>query len=472
MAIKLLLKNVKYLDPHFGLAPLKTIPGKQSKIIFSEDDIPSNFTHLGQYAFTSGNRFFEKKKNWNDDKGKQPHQDSGPKELKDPIVYFTIAIATDIFPCTLIDGIWTKWETHEGGKLQVKDLQSHESKVMFVLYFVFTNMPFHIIKKTLNDILREATEMLFLQRMLPDSKSVLPASPEISIRAQVPRLKGVDTSNFDKLPYHVRENRKAIHIKAKPEDEKELKDLFQFAKEQNIVSLCLGKRAHISEVMDAESTPGEIKRMVKYAMGHANYQGLMTGETIVGIALLDGGVSPTANGDAVSLRMVLFNYFKMEDRFFVFAELHQTKELGPVLAIIPACKEAERLVHMMNKQVAAFLYYFLRDASLPKKFLMELLRETCNATLVAKIHDCDWNMEMQTITTLHEKKEDQDIEDLEAAAWYKQAFDLKGLGKSAKPAGSKAPEALFDLDAKQSITTIHNRHLTPTFNLLEEDDNS
>jgi hypothetical protein len=139
--------------------------------------------------------------------------------------------------------------------------------------------------------------------------------------------------------------------------------------------------------MDAESTPEEIKRMVKYAIGHANYQGLMMGEMIVGIALLDGGVSPTANGDAVSLRMVLFNYFKMEDKFSVFAELHQTEELGPILAIIPACKEAKHLIQMMNKKVAAFLYYFLCNASLPKKFLMELLRETCNATLVAEIHE-------------------------------------------------------------------------------------
>ena len=108
---------------HTSVSPLwKTIPGKQSKIIFSEDDIPSNFTHLGQYAFTSRNKIFEKKKKWNDNKGKQPHWDSGPKELKDPIVYFTIAIATDVFPCTLIDGIQTEWETHGGGKLQVKDL--------------------------------------------------------------------------------------------------------------------------------------------------------------------------------------------------------------------------------------------------------------------------------------------------------------------------------------------------------------
>jgi hypothetical protein len=151
-----------------------------------------------------------------------------------------------------------------------------------------------------------------------------------------------------------------------------LKDLFQFAKEQNLVLLCLGKRAHISKTMDAEFTPGEIKWMVKYAMGHANYQGLMTGKTIVGIALLDRGVEPMSNGSMVSLKMVLFNYFKMENGFYVFAKLHQTKALGPVLVIIPACEEAKRLVHMMNKQVAAFLYYFLKDAALHERFLMAL----------------------------------------------------------------------------------------------------
>jgi hypothetical protein len=60
MAIKLLVQNAKYLDPHFGLTPLKSNTGKPSKIIIAEEDVPSNFTHLGQYAFTFGNRIFEK----------------------------------------------------------------------------------------------------------------------------------------------------------------------------------------------------------------------------------------------------------------------------------------------------------------------------------------------------------------------------------------------------------------------------
>ena len=127
---------------------------------------------------------------------------------------------------------------------------------------------------------------------------------------------------------------------------------------------------------------------------------------------------------------------------------------------------------MMNKQVAAFLFYFLKDASVLEKFLHDLLTATCDPTLVKEIPNCTWDSTTQTLTTPREKKEDDDIDDLEAVTWYKGAFDLRGLGKAVKPAANKAPEALFDLDAERSVNTIHNRHLTPTFNLDEEDDDS
>ncbi len=98
MAIKLLVQHAKHLDPHFGLAPLKSNPDKPSKIIMAEEDVPSNFTHLGQYAFTSGNRIFKKKKNWKKDKEKQAHRDDTTEDFNDPVVYFTIAIATNLQP--------------------------------------------------------------------------------------------------------------------------------------------------------------------------------------------------------------------------------------------------------------------------------------------------------------------------------------------------------------------------------------
>ena len=175
-----------------------------------------------------------------------------------------------------------------------------------------------------------------------DEEYKAPPIPGILIHLQVPRLKGMDTTSYDKLPYNVRENRKALHIKTDPEDKAYLKDLIQFAKERNVMALFLRKRARISEVMDAKSTPGETKKMVRCAMKHAGYQGSMTGETIFGIDLINGEVAPTPGGGKVSLRMVMFSYIKMQaDQFSLFAELHQVEEMGPTLAIIPACEEAE-----------------------------------------------------------------------------------------------------------------------------------
>ena len=138
-----------------------------------------------------------------------------------------------------------KWEANGGGKLQVKGLQSQESKVVMALYFVYTGTPYHIILKNLNLILCDATSIKEHERMeLQDDKEYkAPPTPGISIRLQVPRLIGMDTSSYDKLPYHVRENRKALHIKTDPEDKAYLKDLIQFAKKRNVQALFLGKQA-------------------------------------------------------------------------------------------------------------------------------------------------------------------------------------------------------------------------------------
>jgi hypothetical protein len=96
------------------------------------------------------------------------------------------------------------------GRLQVKDLQSQESKVLLALYYVFTRNPYSIILKTLESILHNTTSIRENKRMaLEDDKKYSPPQISgISLRMQVPRLKGVNTLSLDKLPYHVKENRK------------------------------------------------------------------------------------------------------------------------------------------------------------------------------------------------------------------------------------------------------------------------
>jgi len=48
---------------------------------------------------------------------------------------------------------------------------------------------------------------------------------------------------------------------------------------------------------------------------------------------------------------------------------------------------------------------------------MDLLKATCDATLVAKIADCEWDPDTQTITTPQEKKENEDLEEMGNATW-------------------------------------------------------
>ena len=74
---------------------------------------------------------------------------------------------------------------------------------MLALYYVFTGTPYSIILKTINLILHDATSIREHERMAQkDGKDYSPpAIPGISIRVQVPRLKGFDTSSLDKLPF-------------------------------------------------------------------------------------------------------------------------------------------------------------------------------------------------------------------------------------------------------------------------------
>ena len=127
-AIKSLLANGKILDPHFALASLKRDIATKTppNLLTAEDDVPVNFMHLGQYAYTLGNRIFEKKKDWKGDNTskKAGHRDNAAKEdiFCDPIVYFTIAIATDIPPRNLINGIQTEWEAKRRRKVTSQGL--------------------------------------------------------------------------------------------------------------------------------------------------------------------------------------------------------------------------------------------------------------------------------------------------------------------------------------------------------------
>jgi hypothetical protein len=80
--------------------------------------------------------------------------------------------------------------------------------------------------------------------------------------------------------------------------------------------------------------------------------------------------------------------------------------------------------------------------------------------MIAKITLAHWDSDTGTLTTAKELAQEKMAADLEKAAWFKDAFSGLDLEKSK---GTKQPmpplEALFNLDGKQSIKTIHEHHM-------------
>jgi hypothetical protein len=71
----------------------------------------------------------------------------------------------------------------------------------------------------------------------------------------------------------------------------------------------------------------------------------------------------------------------MSDGLSMIAEVHQEGILKPTTIIIPIMAEAERMALMMNKNLPAFLWHMLREHSMPKEFIKDLLGKSCEASL-------------------------------------------------------------------------------------------
>ncbi len=155
-----------------------------------------------------------------------------------------------------------------------------------------------------------------------------------------------------------------------------------------------GTHAHISEVVDKDSTPSEIKRLIKVAQSHTNYQCCMLLEDIIGITNLDATapifkeVSNKSLGN-LSLRQALLCYLWLSDGHQLIAEVHQSDEImGPVQAVISNTPEAKRMILIMNKNVPSYIGSAFKDQGMPETFLIELVRAFCCPTQVSEMANC------------------------------------------------------------------------------------
>jgi hypothetical protein len=150
VALQNLLKNGQLVDPLFAFSPIKI--GGLEKKIHEWSGIPINMTLLGTHFKISSNVHnpFEKQKGWG--KGNNKNKE----EFCDPVVYFMMAIAMGTDPEELISKVIHEWQRMGGVCLQIKELQTFESKTILLLFNIFTATNKKILLAELQEIFTAA----------------------------------------------------------------------------------------------------------------------------------------------------------------------------------------------------------------------------------------------------------------------------------------------------------------------------
>ena len=127
--------------------------------------------------------------------------------------------------------------------------------------------------------------------------------------------------------------------------------------------------------------------------------------------------------------------------------------------VIPNTLEAETMVAMMNKQLPAYLTFYLDNLGMDKDFIRKLLTIAFCPALMHKINSFRWDKETKVLTTSVEKEERENSADIESAAWYHDEVGEHMVdNKKKRKIQYAAAEALYDLDGDKSVKTIHERN--------------
>ena len=452
-----LFYNAKMVDEHFTIAPIKDSPNPT--FWYSSSDIPTNMTAVSSHISISANniRNFEKR-NW---------EGSGKKEKDEPssTVYFAFAICCDVAPAMLLARVGIEWTRAGGTRLMIKSLPCFDTVSPLVFYYLFNDTHPDTLREEFKKILT-LTQNLCMDDFadMSDASVVLSDLPEMTFRKMIPKIPGQDTSSLKHLSNRAQFARRAWHLELEASSAEWLKELTDKAKHYGCFELFWGKHVHVTEITTKDTSAVELKRLAATVNRHTNYQCSLTVELLKGVVNVDAPTKyVTVNADGskaeseFTLREILLKYFKMSDGHSLVAEVHQRVVTSPVEVVIPSTEEAETMVAKMNRHFPAFIYYYLLDKGMDKKFAVDLVNNSCCPTLTVEIPNCKWDGEQMLVTSKEEIEEEEIYSKLESANWFKDEIGLSkdGMNKKKKYLD---PTLLYDIDGDRSIKTLHERN--------------
>ena len=85
--------------------------------------------------------------------------------------------------------------------------------------------------------------------------------------------------------------------------------------------------------------------------------------------------------------------------------------------------------HDNGNEFLGWEFQEMMENGMDKKFVMELLRESCCPTIVGSIKECKWDNATKIITTAAQAEEDARLQEKEKAVWYRDEFGNNMIDK-------------------------------------------
>jgi hypothetical protein len=387
-------------------------------------------------------------------------------------VHFTIFLSCDKDPHNLLEPVAGECGKTGGKRLSIKEIASFTTvSVCNIFHLRYDNTP-EMVLEEFKHTLEEAKDIAEDE----DEDGWMSFSwnefPALNIRKLMPKIPGQDTSKFKKWSGRQHENRKVLAIEADENDVEIIQYLVETAKYWQLFEKRWGHMVRVTIALDNRSKKrGGHQTQLRVDMAavasyrkHINYNANTRMDGIRGIFHLDKKVpfysvsDPTKLMGTITLCRVLYKYMKMSDGHSLLDEVHQVTPMGPVDVVVPNTEEAERMMLMMHKNSAAYLYFYLKsNTELGDVLIASLIRATMDPILVNSIEKCKWDAETCVSTTLEDAENDK-IKAMEEAAWYNDEFIYHMVDTSRKEKAAYATkEALEELNCDHSYKSIHHK---------------
>ena len=456
IAIRQTLTNMRLVDKNCVIDSRN--PGEHPFISIPED-LPLNQTLLSRYVAQGEKTEFKRQKPWQ--KGTLGDEEDG---LINPSVFYTLAIKCDKAPEEILERVKAEYMKMGGEFLKVKNIESFKPKAFVRVFRTHNYNPTLTRTYELGKILLEARQA----ESAADKHYKWGSDPIASFqqRSQVPQIVGVSSKMFEHWPENLKANRKLPHFECDIDKVEQMQSLVEMGKKHRLFEKYWGKGVHVSCVHEYQKlTSAQNTALKDFSKKHVEIQNSYEMDYLSGIAELGEPVPVRDVNDStktlghISLRQVLYRYYMITDKIAgdisMFWEIHQGGDFMDVDVVRPKDDEAQHALVQMNKNLAAYLFFSLKEKQVAQNFIDDLIHASIDVTLVREVSQCRWDTKKKTLWTPRDEEEEAKKRQ-EQASWYVR-LDMLDIGN--KKSSSKEVQAdrrnLLKISDINSVATLN-----------------